>query len=90
MVTLIECRDVAKPIVVTYLEEIDIYDDQVTTDFWPGRFSLDTFTAVSRDDGTTWKRMNVSRMADMSSFELETGEPFPGTSGSPYLKVDDN
>ena len=27
--------------------------------------------------------MNVSRMADMSSFDLETEEPFPGTSGSP-------
>ena len=29
VVTLIECRDIAKPIVVTYLEKIDIYDDQV-------------------------------------------------------------
>ena len=34
--------------------------------------------------------MNVSRMADLSSFELETGEPFPGTCRSPDLKVDDN
>jgi hypothetical protein len=90
VVTLIECRELAKPIVTTYLEKIDIYDDQVTTEFWPGRFSWDVYTAISRDDGTTWKRMNVSRMADMSSFELETGEPFPGTSGSPYLKVNDN
>ncbi len=29
-------------------------------------------------------------MADLSSFDLETGEPFPGTTGSPYLKVNDN
>jgi len=29
-------------------------------------------------------------MADMSSLELETEEPFPGTTGSPYLKIDDN
>ena len=29
-------------------------------------------------------------MADMSSLDLETGEPFPGTAGSPYLKVNDN
>ena len=70
--------------------KVDIYDDQVKEDFWPGRFSWDIFTAVSRDDGTTWKRMNVSRMADMSSFDLETEEPFPGTTGSPYLKVNDN
>ena len=89
-VTLIECRDIAKPLLVTYLAKVDIYDDQVKEAFWPGRFSWDTFTAVSRDDGATWKRMNVSRMADMSSFDLETGEPFPGTSGSPYLKVNDN
>jgi hypothetical protein len=89
-VTLIECREVAKPLLVTYLGKVDIYDDQVKEDFWPGRFSWDVYTAISRDDGTTWKRMNVSRMADMSSFELETEEPFPGTSGSPYLKVNDN
>ncbi len=89
-VTLIECRDIAKPIAVTYLEKIDIYDDQVKEEFWPGRFAWDTFTAVSRDDGATWKRMNVSRMADMSSFELETGEPFHGSTGSPYLKINDN
>jgi len=90
VVTIVECREVAKPLLVTYKGEIDIHDDQVTTEFSPGRFSFDIFTAVSRDDGTTWKRMNVSRMADLSSFELETGEPFPGTNGSPYLKVDDN
>jgi len=90
VVTLIECREIAKPLLVTYQEDIDIHDDQVTTDFWPGRFSWDVYTAVSRDDGTTWKRMNVSRMADLSSFELETGEPFPGTNHNPYLKIDDN
>jgi len=90
VVTLIECREIAKPLVVTYLGKVDIYDDQVKEEFWPDRFSWDVYTAVSRDDGATWKRMNVSRMADMSSFELETGEPFPGTSGSPYLKVNDN
>ena len=90
-VTLIECRDVAKPILTTYMGKVDIYDDaHVKEEFWDGRFSWDLYTAISRDDGTTWKRMNVSRMADMSSFELETGEPFPGTVGSPYLKVNDN
>jgi hypothetical protein len=88
--TLIECRDVAKPLVVTYMGKVDIYDDQVKEEFWDDRFSYDIYTAVSRDDGNTWKRMNVSRMADMSSFDLETEEPFPGTTGSPYLKVNDN
>jgi hypothetical protein len=89
-VTLIECRDIAKPLLTTYMGKVDIYDEQVKEEFWPDRFSWDIYTAISRDDGTTWKRMNVSRMADMSSFDLETGEPFPGTVGSPYLKVNDN
>ncbi|MGB5658842.1 MAG: hypothetical protein WBO54_05105, partial [Thermoanaerobaculia bacterium] len=94
--TLIECREVAKPIVVTYMEKIDL--SEATTEFnecgaeptLGCRFSYDIVTAVSRDDGNTWKRMNVSRMADLSSFELETGEAFPGTVGSPYLKINDN
>ena len=90
-VTLIECRELAKPLLVTYMAKVDIYDEQVKEEFWPDRFSWDLFTAISRDDGTTWKRKNISRMADMSSFELKTtGEPFPGTVGSPYLKVNDN
>jgi hypothetical protein len=88
--TLIECRELAKPLLVTYMAKVDIYDDQVKEEFWDGRFSWDMYTAISRDDGTTWKRKNISRMADMSSFDLETGEPFPGTTGSPYLKVNDN
>jgi hypothetical protein len=90
VVTLIECRDIAKPLLVTYMEKVDIFDSKVKEEFWPERFSWDLFTAISRDDGTTWKRRNVSRMADLSSFDLETGEPFPGTVGSPYLKVNDN
>ena len=90
VITQLECRDVAKPLVVNYMGMIDIYDDQVTTAFWPHRFSYDVYSAISRDDGTTWKRMNVSRMGDLSSFDLETEEPFPGTVNQPYLKVDDN
>ncbi|PLX89482.1 MAG: hypothetical protein C0618_01115 [Desulfuromonas sp.] len=91
VVTLIECREVAKPIISTYMEKVDLFDEKVTTDFPTGRFSYDIVTAISRDDGSTWKRMNVSRMADLSSFELETtGKPFPGTCNKPQLKVIDN
>ena len=85
-VTLIECREIAKPIITAYMEAIDL----TGTEFYMTRFSNDIYAAVSRDDGTTWKRMNVSRMADLSSFELETGEPFPGTCNKPMLKVNDN
>lgn len=86
----IDCRDLVKPLVVTYSQSIDLFAENVTTAFHEDRFSDDIFTAVSRDDGATWKRMNVSRMADLSSFNLETGEPFPGTSRKPVLKVIDN
>ena len=51
LVTLIECRDVAKPLLTTYMGKVDIYDDQVKEDFWDGRFSWDIYTAISRDDG---------------------------------------
>jgi hypothetical protein len=90
VITEIECREVAKPLLSTYMQQIDIFDESVTTDFYPARFSFDIITAISRDDGATWKRMNVSRMADLSSFSLETGEPFAGTCNKPQLKVLDN
>ena len=77
-VTLIECRDLAKPLLVTYMAKVDIFDEQVKEEFLPGRFSWDLHTAISRDDGTTWKRMNVSRMADMSSFDLDDRRGLPG------------
>jgi hypothetical protein len=86
IITLIECREVVKPIVSTYLQKVDLSQ----AGFYPERFAYDVFTAVSRDDGATWKRMNVSRMADLSSFDLLTGEPFPGTCRSPQMKVVDN
>ncbi|MBU0479615.1 MAG: hypothetical protein KKG47_00805, partial [Proteobacteria bacterium] len=90
VITMIECREIAKPILVTYEQSIDLNASNVTTAFDPHRFSDDIFTAISRDDGATWKRMNISRMADLSSFDLETGEPFPGISRKPQLKIIDN
>ena len=90
VVTLLECREVAKPIIITYQEDVDIHDDQVNTDFYEGRFAADIYTAVSRDDGTTFKRQNISRMAELSSFDLETGEPFHGTCRGPVQKLNDN
>jgi len=86
----IECREVVKPVVSAYAQHIDLFADNVTTDFHDERFADDIFAAVSRDDGATWKRMNVSRMADLSSFDLESGEPFPGTSRKPQMKIIDN
>ena len=68
-----EDRTVAKPIVVSYEEEVE------------GTGATDVFVAISRDDGETWKRRNISRTADKSS---RAG--YPGVSGKSNLKVKDN
>lgn len=70
--------DEAKPLIVVYTdadEETDAHD------IW---------AAVSRDDGNTWKRKNLSRMADRSSFELANGEEFYGHSKKPVFQVKGN
>jgi len=70
---VLEERNVAKPIVVSYLDEIE------------GTDSADVFVAISRDDGDTWKRRNLSKTADKSSLL-----GYPGASAKPMLKVKDN
>jgi hypothetical protein len=70
---VIETRDEAKPIVVSYLDEVE------------GTGAADVFVAISRDDGDTWKRRNLSKTADKSSKVA-----YPGVSQKPMLKVKDN
>jgi hypothetical protein len=72
--TVRETRDVAKPLVVTYVEEVE-----------GSNGAMDVFIALSRDDGDTWKRRNISRTADKSSLL-----GYPGTSWKPQMKVMDN
>jgi hypothetical protein len=85
--TVKETRAVAKPIVVAYQEEVE------------GTGVSDVFVSISRDDGDTWKRRNISRTADKSSFTLQTLDeygnvisetPYPGDSAKPMLNVKDN
>jgi hypothetical protein len=70
---ILETRDVAKPIVVVYLGEVE--DTGV----------YDVFASISRDDGDTWKRRNLSKTADKSSLA-----GYPGESQKPMLKVKDD
>ena len=58
---------------VSYLDEVE------------GTGASDVFVAISRDDGDTWKRRNISKTADKSS---KVG--YPGKSEKPMLKVKDN
>ena len=73
-------RDLVRPLV-------SVYADQN-----PDSPSLasDVFGAISRDDGASWKRMNLSRAADRSSFELANGEPYYGDVKKPNLSIKGN
>ncbi len=83
---LLEVRDKAKPLFVTYTEEQGPNMAMGIT-----RRGSDIITAVSMDDGATWKRFNVSHMAGRSSFTIKaTGERFPGDSRSPQQKIAEN
>ncbi|NND56881.1 MAG: hypothetical protein HKN57_06495 [Xanthomonadales bacterium] len=70
---IIETRYEAKPIVVSYLDEVE------------GTGALDVWVAISRDDGDSWKRSNISKTAKKSSLVGYAGE-----SWKPMLKVKDN
>lgn len=75
---LIRTATEAKPIIVTY------------TDADPTTGAPDVWAAISRDDGNTWKRKNLSRSGDLSSFSLENGEPYYGETKKPVFQVKGN
>ena len=75
---VIESRDEAKPLVVTYEEE-----DEETG-------ASDVVVAISRDDGSTWKRRNISKTAGRSSLTTTLGVPYPGECKKPMLQVKGN
>lgn len=75
---LIRTAEEAKPLIVTYTDA-----DSVTGEH-------DVWAAISRDDGATWKRKNLSRTADRSSFTLVNGEPYYGGCKKPVFQVKGN
>jgi len=83
---LIRVATEAKPIVVAYTDADPVTDAE---DIW---------VAISRDDGNTFKRKNIARAADKSSFDVtvinELGEeelvPFYGHAKKPVMQVQDN
>lgn len=79
---VVDTRDKVKPLFVTYTEEQEPNEAAGIT-----RTGSDIITAVSMDDGATWKRFNVSHMAGKSSFTLDTGEKFPGNCLGPQQKI---
>jgi hypothetical protein len=75
---LIRVAESAKPLIVAYTDA-----DSVTG-------AHDVWGAVSRDDGATWKRMNLSRSADRTSFTTEAGDVVYGEAKKPVFQVKGN
>lgn len=71
-------RDIVKPLVSCYVEEVE------------GTDGSDVVVAISRDEGETWHRTNVSNSADKSSFKTEDGYEYPGTVKKPQIRVRGN
>lgn len=85
--TLVDTRYYAKPQTVSYIDGIE--EPENAAPLAPlaptsgiGFGARDTFVAHSLDDGATWKQINVSRAADLSSFTLQNGAIYPGDSFS--------
>jgi len=75
---LIRVASKAKPVVLAYTDGVEATGYE------------DIFAAVSRDDGNTFKRKNLSRAADKSSFELANGEDYYGQTRKPVFHVKGN
>lgn len=67
----------ARPLIAFFLYGPVISFDEPSTSGFPGHGRRDAFAAVSLDDGTTWKRTNLSESADKSSFKTVTAIPDP-------------
>lgn len=70
----LEQRDYAKPLVSVYIDSHP--EEEVKSG--AGFGAHDAYAAHSLDDGATWKSTNLSLSADLSSFTLANGEPYPG------------
>jgi hypothetical protein len=71
----VETLPVAKPLVNVF-----IYGPAIGVEDTPFAHSfMDTFAAVSLDDGVTWKTTNLSESADQSSFDVSIPVKIPGS-----------
>ncbi len=70
-----------KPIIVKYIQEEEETAFNSVPDYTDEtRLAHDIYVAVSYDEGSSWKRKNISRTAVKSSFTLENGVEYPGDS----------
>ncbi len=72
----VETRDHVKPLISFYHDGPVVHPED--SGAFPGHGNRDVFGAVSLDDGTTWKRSNLSNSGYRSSFRLKDGTDYPG------------
>jgi hypothetical protein len=73
---LVETRNRVTPLVAFYHDgPVEHVEDGGA---FPGHGQRDVFGAVSLDAGASWKRSNLSRSGDRSSFRLHDGTRYPG------------
>ena len=76
---LVETRDYAKPLVAVYIDALlEEHEELASIMSGAGFGAHDAYAALSLDDGSTWKRTNLSMSADLSSFVLADGHEYPG------------
>ena len=92
--TVVETREYARPLITHYIDgPVEVIDEEGYGGF-PGHGKRDAFGAVSLDDGATWKRTNLSKSGDLSSFKIKEGgrkkTPYPGDVGRTFISSDGN
>ncbi|HMN62863.1 MAG TPA: hypothetical protein PJ988_21030, partial [Anaerolinea sp.] len=71
----------AKPLIAVYVDDVahELSLDSIISRLSGISFGQrEAFVAHSLDDGASWKTVNVSRAADLSSFTLQNGHDYPG------------
>lgn len=86
-------RTYARPLIGHYTDgTVETIDDPLYGGF-PGHGKRDAYGAVSLDDGATWKRSNLSKSGNLSSFTIRDGKksvPYPGDVGRTFAASDGN
>ena len=81
-----ENRLYARPLITLYTDgHVEGIEEEGYGGF-PGHGKRDAYGAVSLDDGASWKRTNLSKSADLSSFKIKDGKmkvPYPGVAAHP-------
>jgi hypothetical protein len=77
---LVDTREYAKPLVAVYIDGLLEEEEEGVYQIFSGAGwgAHDAYAALSLDDGSSWKRTNLSGSAELSSFTLANGEPYPG------------